>query len=144
MSYFVDNIEKLTQENNNFRKVLFTNPNGMQLVLMTLKPNEDIGEEVHNDVDQFIRIESGTGSAKLNNVIYPITDGFAVLIPKGTKHNIINSGKGPMKIYSLYCPPEHTQNRINIDKPKEDHHQSGGSYYEKYMKYKDKYMKIKK
>ncbi len=144
MSYFVDNIEKLTQENTNFRKVLFTNPNGIQLVLMSLKPNEDIGLEVHTDVDQFIRIESGNGVAILNNKEHKISDGFSVLIPKGTKHNIINTGQTLMKIYSIYSPPEHPQTRVNVNKPINELEGGGEKNYIKYQKYKAKYLGLKK
>ena len=89
MKGYIVNIEKVTEENNNFRKVLYTAKNS-QLVVMSLKPNEDIGEEVH-DLDQFIRIEEGEGKAILDGVEHLIEDGSAVVIPAGTNHNIVNT-----------------------------------------------------
>lgn len=105
MNGCVINIEKASVENNNFRRVLYTAKNS-QLVVMSLKPGEDIGEEVH-DLDQFIRVEVGGGKAVLNNVEYKIEDGFAIVIPAGTKHNIINGAGGEMKLYTIYSPPNH-------------------------------------
>ncbi len=105
MKGYVHNIEKLSIENENFRKVLYTSNNG-QLVLMSLHAGEDIGEEIH-DVDQFLRIEKGTGTTILNDVSHDISDGTAIVVPAGTKHNIINTGSEPMKLYTLYMPPHH-------------------------------------
>jgi len=105
MKGYVVNIEKVTEENNNFRKVLYTAKNS-QLVVMSLKPNEDIGEEVH-DLDQFIRIEEGEGKVILDGVEHLIKDGSAVVIPAGTNHNIVNTSNEEMKLYSIYSPPEH-------------------------------------
>ncbi|MDD5098950.1 MAG: cupin domain-containing protein [Candidatus Colwellbacteria bacterium] len=106
MKGFVDNIEKLTIENDNFRKVLYTAKNS-QLVLMSIAPNDDIGEEVH-DLDQFLRIESGEGKAVLDGIEYAISDGSAIVVPAGAKHNIINtSSVSALKLYTLYSPPEH-------------------------------------
>lgn len=112
---FQANIEKLTEENTFFRRVLYTAKNS-QLVLMCLKPNEDIGEEVHN-LDQFFRIEKGRGKAVLNGVEYPIEDGFAVVVPAGTKHNIINtSDEEEMKLYTVYSPPNHRDGVVHKTK----------------------------
>ncbi len=105
MNGYVDNIEKLALENENFRKVLYTAKN-TQLVLMSLTPGEEIGEEVH-DVDQFLRVEKGSGQAILNNISHDISDGSAIVVPAGAKHNIINSGSDSMKLYTLYSPPHH-------------------------------------
>jgi len=105
MKGFVANIEKATEENNNFRKVLYTAKNS-QLVLMSLKPGEDIGEEVHT-LDQFIRVEKGEGKAVLAGAEHKIEDGSAVVIPAGASHNIINGTGGEMKLYTVYSPPEH-------------------------------------
>ncbi len=102
---FVDNIEALTAANNDFRRVLYTTKN-CQLVVMALKPGEDIGKEVH-DLDQFLRVESGTGEALLDGERNAIQDGSAIVVPAGTEHNIINTGNTPMKLYTLYAPPEH-------------------------------------
>jgi len=115
MKGYVDNIEQLTKENNNFRKVLYT-AHYSQLVLMSLLPNEEIGEEVHG-LDQFLRIEGGTGKAVLDGVEHPIADGFAIVVPAGTRHNIINtSATEPMKLYTLYSPPDHLDAAIHATK----------------------------
>lgn len=116
MSGYIINIEEKTQANNYFREVLFTAPH-CQLVVMALKPNEDIGEEVHTDVDQFLRVESGEGKAVLDGVETVIKDGSAVVVPAGTKHNIINtSSSTPLKLYTLYAPPEHRDGTIHQTK----------------------------
>lgn len=115
MKGYVANIEKLSLENNNFRQVLYTAPHS-QLVLMSLKPGEDIGEEVHEDNDQFLRVESGSGHAVLNGVDQHIADGSAVVVPAGTKHNIINTGTGPMKLYTLYSPAHHRDGVVHATK----------------------------
>jgi mannose-6-phosphate isomerase-like protein (cupin superfamily) len=113
---YVNNIEKDALENDNFRKVLNTAEHS-QLVVMSLLPNEDIGNEVHENVDQFIRIEKGSGKAILNNSDeYEIEDGFAVVVPAGTWHNIINGSDSEMKIYTVYTPPEHADGTIHKTK----------------------------
>lgn len=114
MNGFSDNIEKLSLDNEDFRRVIYTAKNS-QLVLMSLKPGEEIGEEVH-DVDQFIRCDAGTGQAVLNDVPHEFSDGFAVVVPAGEKHNIINSGSEPMKIYTLYAPPHHRDGVVHHTK----------------------------
>jgi len=111
---YVNNIEKDTLENSNFRKVLYTSKHS-QLVVMNLKPGEDIGEEIH-ELDQFIRIEKGTGKAVLDGVEHNIEDDWAIIIPEGTKHNIINTGEGEMKLYTIYSPPEHKDGVIRSTK----------------------------
>ena len=117
---YVTNLEKATLENTNFRTVLFTGPNS-QLVLMCLQPNEDIGLEVHTDVDQFIRIEKGVGKAVLDGQEYPLEDGSAVVIPAGTEHDIVNtSGTDLMKIYTVYSPAEHPDKVIDVTKQRKD------------------------
>jgi mannose-6-phosphate isomerase-like protein (cupin superfamily) len=105
MKGFVDNIEKLTKENNNFRKVLYTGRYS-QLVLMSLAPGEEIGEEVHG-LDQFLRIEEGKGKAIVGALEYDIQDGTAIVVPAGTLHNVINTGDVPLKLYTIYSPPNH-------------------------------------
>ena len=105
MKGFVDNIEKLTKENNNFRKVLYTGRYS-QLVLMSLAPGEEIGEEVHG-LDQFLRIEEGKGKAIVGALEYDIQDGTAIVVPAGTLHNVINTGDVPLKLYTVYSPPNH-------------------------------------
>jgi mannose-6-phosphate isomerase-like protein (cupin superfamily) len=102
---FVQDIESLAVKNEEFRQVLYTAKN-CQLVLMALKPGEEVGAEVHK-LDQFFRVEEGSGEAVLDGVRTAIRAGFAVVIPAGTNHNIINTGTGPMKLYTLYAPPNH-------------------------------------
>ncbi len=114
MKGFVTNIEKETQDNGFFRKVLYTAQNS-QLVIMSLVAGEEIGEEIHT-LDQFLRIEKGVGKAVLNDVEYEISDGFAVLVPAGVKHNIVNTGSEAMKLYTLYCPPEHKDKTVHETK----------------------------
>ena len=105
MKGFVQDIEGLAVRNADFRQVLHTAKH-CQLVLMALKPREEIGAEVHK-LDQFIRVEQGAGEAVLDGVRTEIRARFAVLVPAGTKHNIINTGTVPMKLYTLYAPPNH-------------------------------------
>ncbi len=115
MKGYVENIEKLAKENENFRKVLYTAKNS-QLVLMALKPNEEIGEETHG-LDQFLRIEEGEGKAVLNGVEYVITDGSAIVVPAGTRHNVINtSSDKKMKLYTVYSPPNHIDGVVHPTK----------------------------
>lgn len=107
MNGYISNIEDATKENADFRRVLFTTPHS-QLVLMTLKPREEIGLETHEEHDQFIRVESGEGKAILGGETHDIADGSAIVIPAGTKHNVVNtSSKHPLKLYTIYTPPEH-------------------------------------
>jgi mannose-6-phosphate isomerase-like protein (cupin superfamily) len=105
MKGFVQDIEGLATRNEAFRQVLYT-AKSCQLVLMALKPQEEIGAEVHR-LDQFFRVEAGSGEAVVDGVRTPIRAGFAVLVPAGAKHNIINTGKEPLKLYTLYAPPNH-------------------------------------
>lgn len=111
---YITNIEKRSLENSNFREVLYTNTNS-QLVLMSLLAGEEIGEEVH-DVDQFLRVEKGTGKAILNDVSHDITDGSGILVPAGTKHNVVNTGEAEMKLYTLYMPPHHKDGKVHKTK----------------------------
>jgi mannose-6-phosphate isomerase-like protein (cupin superfamily) len=115
MKGYIQNIESETSVNNNFRRVLYTAKNS-QLVLMSLKPNEEIGEEIH-DVDQFFRFESGEGAVVIDGVRSEVTDGFAVIVPAGTKHNVINTSQTkPLKLYTLYCPPHHKDQVVHATK----------------------------
>lgn len=116
----VYNITQQTLQNNFFRKVLQTTKN-QQLVVMSLKPLEDIGLEVHDHVDQFFRIEKGTGKLILDGVEFAIMDDSAFIIPAGSKHNVINTSETePMKLYTVYSPPNHADGKINETKPEED------------------------
>jgi mannose-6-phosphate isomerase-like protein (cupin superfamily) len=110
----IANIEQLSLENSNFRKVLYTDTNA-QIVLMSLLPGEDIGEEIH-DVDQFLRVEKGDGKAILNGAPQDIHDGSVILVPAGVKHNIVNGTEEPMKLYTLYMPPHHKDGTIHTTK----------------------------
>ncbi len=105
MKGFVQDIEARAIENDDFRRVLYTAKH-CQLVLMALKPGEEIGAEVHK-LDQFFRVEEGAGEAVLDGVRTKIQAGFAVLVPAGANHNIINTGAVPLKLYTLYAPPNH-------------------------------------
>ncbi|MCJ7659432.1 MAG: cupin domain-containing protein [Anaerolineales bacterium] len=111
MKGFVQNIEEIAVKNENFRQVLYTAKN-TQLVVMSLKPNEEIGMELHH-LDQFFRVEEGDGVAILDGVHTVIAPGFAVLVPAGTQHNIINTGSGDLKLYTLYSPPNHKDGTIH-------------------------------
>lgn len=112
---FVGNIEELTEENNDFRRVLYTGKH-MQLVLMSIPVGGEIGEEVHPTIDQFIRVEEGEGEVIIDGKRTPIEDDFAVLIPAGATHNVINTGDEALKLYTLYGPPEHKDGTIHRTK----------------------------
>lgn len=114
MKGYITNIEKDSLENEYFRKVLYTDKN-VQLVVMALKPGEDIGEEVHQ-LDQFIRIEKGSGKAVLDGIEHDIADGSVIVIPQGTRHNIINQNNSAMKLYTLYAPPDHKDGTVHKTK----------------------------
>jgi len=111
---YVTNIEKLTAENADFRRVLYTAPHS-QLVLMSLLPSEDIGSEVHH-VDQFFRFEAGQGKSVIDGVEYPVSSGTAIIVPAGSEHNIINTGTEPLKLYTLYSPANHIDGRVHKTK----------------------------
>lgn len=115
MKGFVDNIEELTLANNNFRKVLYT-AKFSQLVLMSLAPKEEIGEEVHEG-DQFFRFEKGEGKVVIDGAELPIKDGSAVVIPAGAKHNVVNTSETePLKLYTIYSPPHHRDGVVHVTK----------------------------
>jgi mannose-6-phosphate isomerase-like protein (cupin superfamily) len=111
MKGYVQNIESISVKNENFRQVLYTAKN-CQLVVMALNPKEEIGMEVH-ELDQFFRVEEGIGEAVLDGIHKMISAGFAVLVPAGTNHNIVNTGTVPMKLYTLYSPPNHRDGVIH-------------------------------
>ena len=121
MNGYVINIEKATLENDNFRKVLNTAGHS-QLVVMSLLPGEDIGSEVH-DLDQFIRFESGRGKVILDGKAHEVEDDWAVVIPAGVEHNVINtSDNEKMKLYSIYSPPEHPEGTVHPTKADDTGH----------------------
>jgi mannose-6-phosphate isomerase-like protein (cupin superfamily) len=117
--YSID-IEKKTVENTFFREVLFTAPN-LQLVVMSLKPGEEIGMETHHKGDQFFRVEAGQGQAILDGEVTELSDGMIVVIPEGTEHNIVNtSADQDLKVYTLYSPPEHRDGVVHKTKAEAD------------------------
>ena len=116
MAGYVGNIEEITLSNAFFRQVLFTAPHS-QLVVMCLQPNEDIGVEVHQNVDQFFRIEEGEGKVVLNGEEHPIKNGDAVVVPAGTQHNVINtSAEKQLKLYTIYSPAQHKDGTVHKTK----------------------------
>jgi mannose-6-phosphate isomerase-like protein (cupin superfamily) len=126
MKGFVQDIERLAVKNDDFRRVLYT-AHHCQLVLMALAPKEEIGAEVH-ELDQFFRVEEGSGEAVLDGVRTAIRAGFAVLVPAGTNHNIVNTGKVPLKLYTIYSPPNHRDgvvHRTRVDAEADGEHFDG-------------------
>jgi len=120
MRGYKDNIEKLTQENANFRQVLYSGKHS-QLVLMSLKPSEEIGLEVHPDNDQFFRFESGQGKVVIDDNQYEVKDGDAVVVPAGANHNVVNvSDSEDLKLYTIYSPPQHADGTIHKTKEEAD------------------------
>jgi mannose-6-phosphate isomerase-like protein (cupin superfamily) len=120
MAAYVTDIEEKTLKNENFREVLHTTSLS-QLVVMTLQPGEDIGMEVHGDIDQFLRIEAGNGKAVLDGEEYPLKDGSAVVVAAGVEHNIINTSKDqPLRLYTIYTPPEHPPGTVQATKAEAD------------------------
>ncbi len=116
MTGYVDNIEKVTLANTNFRQVVYTGQHA-QLVVMSLKPSEDIGLEVHQTTDQFLRVEQGEGKVVMNGVERLIKDGDAIIVPAGTEHNIINtSSERDLKLYTIYSPPHHKDGIVHKTK----------------------------
>jgi mannose-6-phosphate isomerase-like protein (cupin superfamily) len=118
MKGFVKDIEGLAVKNEEFRQVIYTAQH-CQLVLMALRPKEEIGAEVHK-LDQFFRVEEGTGAAVLDGVRTEIRAGFAVVVPAGTRHNIINTGSAPMKLYTIYAPPNHRDGVVHRTRAEAD------------------------
>ncbi|MEI6437283.1 MAG: cupin domain-containing protein [Candidatus Omnitrophota bacterium] len=126
MKGFVQDIDGLTIRNEDFRQVLYTAKNS-QLVVMSLKPGEDIGMEVHK-VDQFFRLEAGSGEAVLNGVRTPIQAGFAVIVPAGMQHDIVNTGSVALKLYTIYSPPNHRDgvvHKVRSDAQADNEHFDG-------------------
>ncbi len=124
MRGFVDNIEEATEENSNFRHVLYTGKH-LQLVMMSIAPGDEIGEEVHTDGDQFFRIEEGQGMVTIDGRESEISSGDGIVVPAGARHNITNTGDAPLKLYTLYAPPHHRDGyvagtRVEAQKADED------------------------
>ena len=129
MKGYVDNIEDLTKGNDDFRRVLYTGRN-LQLVLMAIQPGEDIGAETHDTHDQFFRVDEGRGEVEIDGKRTAISDGFAVIVPAGARHNVINTGDKPLRLYTLYAPPEHkdgTVHRTKEDAEAAHEHWDGGT-----------------
>ncbi len=122
-----DKIEELTLNNTDFRRVLYTGED-IQLVLMTLKPGEEIGEEVHADKDQFFRFESGTGEVRINDRANPVEDGIAVIVPAGAKHNVVNTGDDLLTMYTIYGPPDHKDKTVHVTKEQAERDHDNDEY----------------
>src|SRR5687767_13199107 len=123
MSGYSINIEDKTLDNQNFREVLYTAPHS-QLVVMTLRPGEEIGLETHEDRDQFIRVEAGSGEAILDGERHKLEDGTAVIIPAGTEHNVVNTSRTEhLRLYTIYSPAEHPDGTIHRTKAEADEYE---------------------
>lgn len=112
MKGFVADIEKLTEENDDFRRVLYTGHN-LQLVLMAIQPGDEIGEEVHEDRDQFFRIEAGEGEIWIDGVCHKVKADDGIVVPQGARHNVKSTGREPLRLYTIYGPPEHVDGTIH-------------------------------
>src|SRR5512134_3194959 len=119
MKGFVDDIEQRTEDNSDFRRVLYTGKH-LQLVLMSLRPGEEIGEEVHDDRDQFFRVETGKGEVTIDGKRTEIVDDVAIVVPAGARHNVRNTGDAPLKLYTIYGPPEHVDGTVHATKADAD------------------------
>lgn len=112
MKGFVDDIEKLTEKNDDFRRVLYTGHN-LQLVLMAIQPGDEIGEEVHDDRDQFFRIEAGEGEVSIDGIRHKVKADDGIIVPQGARHNVVSTGKEPLRLYTIYGPPEHIDGTVH-------------------------------
>lgn len=123
MRGFIADIEDLTTDNGDFRRVLYTGRN-LQLVVMSLKPGQEIGLEIHDDRDQFFRVESGRGEVFIDGETTPIEDDDGIVVPAGAQHNVVNTGDAPLKLYTIYGPPEHVDGTVHRTKADaETHHE---------------------
>lgn len=116
---YCDDIEKATVENQDFRRVLYTGGH-LQLVVMTLQPGDEIGSEVHDNRDQFFRIEEGEGAIDIDGKANEVRDDFAVIVPAGARHNVRNTGDRPLRLYTIYGPPEHKDAVVQSTKAEAD------------------------
>ncbi|MFZ1101994.1 MAG: cupin domain-containing protein [Hyphomicrobiaceae bacterium] len=119
MKGFVADIEALTEENSDFRRVLYTGKN-LQLVLMAIQPSEEIGEETHDDRDQFFRVEKGKGEVWIDGHRSKIKSDDAIIVPAGARHNIVNTGDKALRLYTIYSPPEHRDGTVQATKADAD------------------------
>ena len=115
MKGFVDDIEVRTESNRDFRRVLYTGPH-LQLVVMSLEPGEEIGEETHEDTDQFFRLEAGEGEVEIDGRVTKIEGDFGIVVPAGARHNVRNTGQEPLKLYTIYAPPHHADGTVQHTK----------------------------
>ena len=115
MKGFLADIEELTEQNRDFRRVLYTGKN-LQLVLMAIEPGGEIGDEVHDDRDQFFRVEKGKGEVVIDGHRSKIKDDDAIIVPAGARHNIVNTGDKPLQLYTLYAPPAHRDGTVHATK----------------------------
>jgi mannose-6-phosphate isomerase-like protein (cupin superfamily) len=120
---YTEDVLRLARENENFRQVLFTTERS-QLVLMSLKPGEEIGEEVHEDTDQVLAFAEGEGEAVLEGKRSPVGTGSVVVVPGGTRHNFVNTGNAPLKLYTVYTPPEHPDGTVHRTKKEADEYEA--------------------
>lgn len=126
MKGFVEDIEELTVENDDYRRVLYTGKH-LQLVLMALQPGEEIGEEVHETHDQFFRIEKGKGEVWIDGQRTKVRSDEAIIVPAGARHNVVNTGQKPLKLYTLYGPPEHRDGVRHVTKADEQEEHFDGT-----------------
>jgi mannose-6-phosphate isomerase-like protein (cupin superfamily) len=119
MNGYIDDIGKAARANDAFRHVIYTGAH-LQLVLMTLQPGEEIGEEAHDDGDQFLRIEAGEGDVLIDGTHHNVAGDSAVIVPAGARHNVVNTGTQPLKLYTLYGPPEHRDATLQQDRREAD------------------------
>ena len=124
---YCDNVERSTTENEDFRRVLYTGKH-VQLVLMTLQPGEEIGAETHDGIDQFFRFEEGEGVVDIDGVENPVGDGSGVIVPSGARHNVRNTGKRPLKLYTIYGPPAHRDRIVQATKAEADRRHDDEKY----------------
>lgn len=115
MKGFVDDIEVRTEQNRDFRRVLYTGPH-VQLVAMSLEPGEEIGAETHEDTDQFFRIEEGEGEVEIDGQVTKIRGSSGIVVPAGARHNVRNTGREAMKLYTIYAPPHHADGTVQRTK----------------------------
>jgi mannose-6-phosphate isomerase-like protein (cupin superfamily) len=127
MKGYVEDIEAVTERNNDFRRVVYTGPH-LQLVVMSIQPGDEIGEEVHDDTDQFLRIEVGRGEVVINSRSSVVEGDSGIVVPAGARHNVVNTGDKPLKLYTIYAPPHHadgTIHRTKADAERSDEHFTG-------------------
>lgn len=119
MKGFIGDIEDRTESNEDFRQVIYTGPH-IQLVLMSLAPDGEIGEEIHEGTDQFFRVEEGLGEVTIDGQVTRIESGMAIVVPSGARHNIRNTGAGSLKLYTLYAPPHHEDGTVHHTRAEAD------------------------